>query len=105
MKYFSPNNNLKGILSYISKNKALYEKAVTATETSYLYTLGWSPAKVILDQKSDKSQHKNCWWSNNTENEHVDIEFKIHHIKTTAFSIIILMSLKRRPTGKIRTAA
>ena len=87
MKYFYPNNNLKGILSYLSKSKVLYEKAVIATETSYHSENGWSPAKVILDQKSNKSENKNCWCSINNENEHVDIEFKIQHIKTTAFSI------------------
>ena len=87
MLYFRSNANLNGILRYFSKNQKLYKAEVTAVGSSHLVNHNnWGEADVILDQKNTKKL-SDCWCSEHKFNQYVDINFKIHYVKATSFSI------------------
>ena len=92
MLYFKSNANLKGILRYFSKNPKLYKAEVTAKESSrYDNHMNWGFGEVILDQKNTE-ESKDCWCSDHLPYQYVDINFKIHYVKATSFSIKPLYS-------------
>ena len=88
MLYFPSNANLNGILRYFSKNQKLYKAEVTAVGSSrYVHnTNKWDFADAILDQKNT-GKISDCWCSESQPNQYVDINFKIHYVKATSFSI------------------
>ena len=88
MLYFRSNDNLNGILRYLSKNQKLYKAEVTAEGSSHFFdeSANWGSADVILDQKNNQKL-SDCWCSRDKENQYVDINFTIHYVKATSFSI------------------
>ena len=88
MLYFPSNSNLNGILRYLSKNQKLYKAEVTAEGSSRYFSdsNNWGPGDVILDQKNTKKL-SDCWCSGGIPYQYVDIDFKIHYVKATSFSI------------------
>ena len=92
MLFFPPNSNLRGILRYFSKNPKLYKAEVTTKESShYVHQNNWGHGDVILDQKNTE-KNSDCWCSANKPNQYIDINFKIHYVKATSFSIKPLFS-------------
>jgi len=49
--------------------------------------MNWGYGNVVLDLISDKWNSRNCWCSDIEENPYIDIEFKLHYINVTSFSL------------------
>ena len=65
----------------------MYKSIVNATGLSHLDNhINWGYGSTVLDLKRTY-EYSDCWCSNSASNQYIDIDFKIHYVKITGFSI------------------